>query len=180
MTGKVLNALGYQVVWIASVLGAARGLAWAGPLAAAAFACAVLATSTNPRDDARLLPLAFAFGALADSAWIALGWIDYGAAWPSDSFAPAWILGLWVSLALTLNHSFAFLRERLALAALLGAIGGPAAYWTASRWGAVRFEATDAVVLGGLALAWALLFPALAFAAGRRSHTVATATRTVP
>ena len=177
MRGKVLNALGYQVVWIASVLGAARGLAWAGPLASAAFACAVLATSPDPRADARLLPIALAIGAFADSAWIAMGWISYDAAWPSDVFAPAWILGLWASLALTLNHSFAFLRERLALAALLGAVGGPLAYWAASRWGAVHLLTGDAWVYGSLGLAWALLFPALAFAEGRRSRTIAAATR---
>jgi hypothetical protein len=166
--GKLLNALGYQGVWIASVAGASRGMAWVGPVCAVAFACAVLATSERPRVDARLMMLAIAVGATMDSAWIALGWLDFNAAWPSAAFAPAWILGLWLSLALTLDHSLAFLRDRVWLAAVLGGAGGPLAYWAASRSGAVRLDAPVLTVLAGLGVAWALLFPMLVRAAGSR------------
>lgn len=169
MIGKFLNAAGYQAVWFASVAGASQGLAWVGPVAAVAFACAVIGTSARPGADARLIPFALAIGAVADSAWILLGWLDYRAPWPSASFAPAWILGLWLSLALTLNHSLAFLRGRPVLAVALGALGGPLAYWAASQSGAVRLDAPAPLVLCGLGLAWGLLFPALVRVASRKS-----------
>lgn len=181
MTGKLLNALGYQGVWFASVAGAGRGLFWIGPLCAMAFACVVLATSDRPRADARLVVLALAIGAAIDSTWIALGWLEFNAAWPSAAFAPAWILGLWLSLALTLDHSLVFLRDRLWLAAALGAVGGPLAYWAASRSGAVRLDAPLVMVLSGLGLAWALLFPLLVRAAGTgQAAPVQPATPRVP
>jgi hypothetical protein len=159
--GKLLNAIGYQGVWIATVAGASRGLPWVGPLAAAMFAVGVLAGGDARRRDLRLAALAMAIGAVADSAWIALGWLDFSAAWPSAAFAPAWILGLWLSLALTLNHSLAFLKGRLPMAAAFGAIGGPFAYWAASKTGAVHLDAPPAIVFGGLGIAWAVVFPAL-------------------
>lgn len=175
MIAKVLNAVAYQAVWLASVAGASRGLAWAGPLAAALFATGVLASRGQRRADLRLLPYALLIGFAADSAWIALGWLDYGAAWPSASFAPAWILGLWISLALTLNHSMAVFKRRLALASALGAVGGPLAYWGAAQAGAVRIVASPTVVLAGLCIAWAVVFPLLAWLADRGSAAVAAA-----
>lgn len=162
MTWKLTNAIGYQLVWIASLMGAIHGSRYAGPLAAAVFACMVLAFGKQRRADLRLIPLALAIGLLADSAWIALGWLDYSAPWPSSEFAPGWILAIWLAFSLTLNHSLAFLRRRYALASLLGAIGGPLAYWCAAHgFGAVHFDAPDMTVLIGLGIAWALMIPML-------------------
>ena len=158
--GKLANAIGYQLVWFASVMGAIHGAWYAGPLAAALFASMVLAFGSNGRADLRLIPWVLAIGLLADSAWIALGWLDYSAPWPSAEFAPGWILAIWLAFSLTLNHSLAFLKHRYALAALLGAIGGPLAYWCAARgFGAVHFDAPDMTVLIGLGIAWALMIP---------------------
>ena len=162
MTWKLANAIGYQLVWLASIMGAIHGSQFAGPLAAALFACVVLAFGRHRRADLRLIPLVLAIGLLADSAWIALGWLDYSAPWPSAQMAPGWILAIWLAFSLTLNHSLAFLKRRYALASLLGAIGGPLAYWLAADgFGAVRFDAPDRTVLIGLGIAWALIIPML-------------------
>ncbi len=162
MTWKIVNAAGYQLVWFISVAGAARGSMFAGPLVAFVFAVIVLGFGGKSRTDLRLIPLVLAIGLIADSAWIALGWLDYSAPWPSSGFAPAWILGIWLAFALTLNHSLDFLKRRYAMAALLGAIGGPLAYWSAARGlGAVRFDAPAATVLCGLGVGWAAMFPLL-------------------
>lgn len=177
MTWKLANAIGYQLVWLASILGAIHGSWYAGPLAAALFACMVLAFGGQRRADLRLIPLVVAIGLLVDSAWIALGWMDYSAPWPSSDFAPAWILAIWLAFSMTINHSLAFLKRRHALGALLGAIGGPLAYWLAADgFGAVRFDAPVMTVLVGLGIAWALMIPMLMRIAGdaqvRESHAV--------
>jgi hypothetical protein len=178
MTWKLANAIGYQLVWLASIIGATHGSRFAGPLAAALFACLVLAFGGQRRADLRLIPLVLAIGVLVDSAWIALGWLDYSAPWPSADFAPAWILAIWLAFALTLNHSLAFLKRRHALASILGAIGGPLAYWLAADgFGAVHFIAPVPAVLIGLGVAWALMVPMLVRIADdaqvRETHAVA-------
>lgn len=162
MIGKAANAVGYQAVWLISVASAARGSAIAGPLAASAFVAMTLAFGGKRRADLRLIPLALLIGLLVDSTWIGLGWLHYSAASPAAQCAPAWIIGIWISFALTLNHSFAFLKGRYALAAVLGALGGPLAYLSASRGlGAVHFDAPVATVLIGLGIVWMAVFPLL-------------------
>ncbi len=168
MTWKILNAVGYQLVWLISVASAAGGHLWIGPLAAVAFAIVVLAFGGHRGADLRLIPLAVLIGALADSAWIELHWIDYRAPWPFKSLAPGWIIGLWLAFAMTLNHSLGFLKSRYALAAIFGAIGGPLAYWGAARgFGALHFDASIVTVLLGLSVAWAALVALLVWLAAR-------------
>ena len=79
--------------------------------------------------------------------------------WPG--FAPVWIVGLWMAFALTLNHSLRFLRQRPALALVLGTAAGPLAYWIAAN----AWDAVDLLrpwpAMAALALAWGVLTPAL-------------------
>ncbi len=176
MIRNLANAIGYQVVWLVSVAGAGHGSAIAGPLAAIAFIASTLAYGGRRRADLRLIPLALLIGLLIDSAWIELGWLHYNAPWPSDHIAPAWIIGIWVSFALTLNHSMAFLKGRHALAAALGAVGGPLAYWSASRGlGAVHFDVPATLALIGLGAVWMGVFPLLVRVSEAR-HTPVTRT----
>ena len=162
MIGKLLNAVGYQLVWLVSIAGAARGSSSAGLLAATAFIACVLAFGGQRRADLRLVPLALVTGLLADSAWIATGWLHYESPWPLAWLTPGWMIGIWVSFALTLNHSLAFLRGRHLLAAALGAGGGPLAYWTAAQaFGAVHFDGSITGALLGIGIAWAAIFPLL-------------------
>lgn len=162
------NVLGFQAVWLASVAGAGAGLAWAGPLAALAFAAAMLAWGGRTRDDLRLLAVALPLGLALDSAFAASGWLVYAEAWPWAGVAPAWIASLWVGFALTLNHSMARLRHWPLAAAALGLVGGPLAYWTAAgAFDAVSFGAPVTSVLVALAVGWAAVLP-LVFAIDQR------------
>ncbi len=159
------NLIGYQAVWFITVAAAGRGLAWPGVSAALAFVLAQLARSDRRRADARLALLALACGLLIDGSLASLGWIRCAA--PTLT-PPAWILALWAAFALTLNHSFACLRGRPRLACLLGAIGGPLAYWGAARgWQAVQFEAPAWRAVLALMLGWALALGVLAQGARR-------------
>ncbi|WP_259304770.1 DUF2878 domain-containing protein [Thermomonas sp. S9] len=61
-----------------------------------------------------------------------------------------------------------YLRRHLPLAALLGAIGGPLAYWGAARgWGAAHFSDPAWHGLLALGAGWALAMPLLAWLARR-------------
>lgn len=163
-----LNAIGYQVVWFCAVIGAGRGAWWWGVAAAAVFIAWQFAVSAYRAADARLLLVALGCGLMLDSTMAMTGWGDYAAAWPSRSFAPAWILGVWVSFAMTLTQSLRFLQGRTWLALLLGAVGGPMAYLGASRgFGAVVFASPRWHAIAWLAVAWAIAMPLLAGLATR-------------
>ena len=159
---KAFNIAGFQIVWLACVAGAGHGVLWAGPIAAVAFALAMLRYGGKTLADLRMLALALPIGFALDSAFAASGWVRYESAWPSPNVSPVWIWSVWTGFAMTLNHSLAFLRERPLLAAEFGLLGGPLAYWTAAgAFDAVIFGAPMPWVLVALALTWALALPLL-------------------
>ena len=158
----IANVLGFQAVWFASVIGAANGLPWAGPLAAAVYAAAHLAWTPDRAGDLRLLAIALLMGFVADSLLAATGVLAFASPWPSTLVAPVWILAMWAGFALTLNHSMAFLRGRWLAAAAFGALGGPLACWGAARaFNAVDFGLGLPVAMFALAVVWGVAMPAL-------------------
>lgn len=156
-----INAIFYQATWLIAIAGAAHGWWWAGPAALAVFAAWQLAASAHRRADALLLACSAAIGFVIDSAFAQTHLINYSAALPWPDFAPGWIVALWMSFALTLNHSLAYLKKHAVFAATLGAIGAPVAYLAAARWGALAFPSASTPALLMLAAGWALITPAL-------------------
>jgi hypothetical protein len=67
---------------------------------------------------------------------------------------------MWLMFATTINVSLRWLKHRLALAALLGAVAGPAAYFAGYRLGGVQIPEM-ALAMGALGCGWALLMPLL-------------------
>lgn len=162
MSRLLANALGFQLVWLATVAGAGHGMAWTGPLAAVVFAGWVLSDKRTRSADIWLLMRALPIGYASDSLWAATGWIHFNSPWPGAPLAPFWILALWVGFILSINHSLQFLHGRTWLAGLLGAVSGPAAYYAAGNgFAAISFGITLPLMIPILALGWALLLPML-------------------
>jgi len=160
--GIVLNVVLFQCVWLATVAGAGHGMWWTGMPVLLVFAIWQLRTSRWPRADVQLVLCAIALGFVVDSVLARGGWLRYATPWPSPWFAPVWIVVLWANFALTVNHSMAFLKERIWLAVLFGAIGGPLAYFGAARlFNAVQFDASSQAPTALLAISWALVTPLL-------------------
>jgi hypothetical protein len=114
----------------------------------------------------RLLLLAMAVGALFETLLAQAGWLKSAAGIWIAGTAPIWMVALWANFATTLNVSLRLLRDRPALAALLGAIGAPVAYLGGSRLGAIEItEITPA--LAAIAAGWLFLTPLLFMAARR-------------
>ncbi|MGV8944434.1 DUF2878 domain-containing protein [Thermomonas sp.] len=156
------NVIGYQLVWFAIVISAARGQPLWGIAAAAAFITLQLRFSATRKADSRALLATFACGFLLDGALAATGWLHYAS--PLVSLpAPIWILALWLAFAMTLNHSMAFLQGKPVLAAALGGIGGPLAYLGAARgFDAVVFTSPAWHAIALLAIGWAIALATLA------------------
>lgn len=165
-----LNIAGYQLVWLVAVNSATRARPWLGVAAAALFVIAQGFASRERAADARTLLLAVGLGVAIDGSLNASGLLRYAATRPALG-APIWILAIWAAFALTFNHSLAFLRGRPVPAAMLGAIGGPAAYATAARgFGAVSFAEPTWIALLVLACAWAATMALLALSSPDPSH----------
>lgn len=157
---KWINMLFYQATWVSAVASAGNRYWWPGLLVMLAFAAWQLPSSDWPRADAALMGALGVLGFGIDSAFQALGLMHFAApeGWPD--VAPPWMVALWTSFALSLNHSLAFLQGRPLLAAALGCLGAPAAYWAAGRgWHAVAFGEPALPCLALIALLWLLLMP---------------------
>lgn len=164
---SLLNFVGFQVVWVLAVGGAARGLWWPGLAGLLVFAGLQLYATRAWRADLALMLLTGLIGCAADSLLVQLGLVRYATAVPSGAYAPIWIAGLWMAFSLTLNHSMSWLQGRWTLAVLFGAIGGPLVFWIAARyWDAVVIVEPQWRGLTALGVEWAVLTPLLLVLAG--------------
>jgi hypothetical protein len=81
-------------------------------------------------------------------------------------YSTLWMVLLWMNFAATLNVSLKKLHGRYMLSAILGSIGGPAAYYSGAKLGATTSIPGFADVLV-LSAAWAVAVPALFWIAAR-------------
>lgn len=156
----VLNFIGCQVAWSACVLGGANDRALAGTLVAAAVIALHLAFAKRAAPEALLIAAASVIGLLWDSALIAIGLFTYPSGALAPGLAPYWMVALWAVFATSLNLSMGFLKGRLWLAALVGAVGGPLSYAAGGRLGGLEMS-EPMLALGVQGLGWAVLLPLL-------------------
>ena len=161
-----LNAALYQAGWVACTLGAAKGAPWVGPVAVAAIVTWHLARARRPVEELLLVATAAAAGLVIETALMQTGWIRYPEAAAMPGLAPLWMVALWGLFATTFNVSLRPLRERLAIAAAVGAVGAPIAYYAGARMGAMELV-SPAPALIAIAVVWAIATPALLRAARR-------------
>ena len=168
----VLNVVLFQAGWFACVLGAAHGHAVAGTGIAALIVAIHALRATRPAEEIKLIACAMVIGAVLDSIVVAAGVLDYRGGSALAPVAPPWIVALWALFATTLNVSLSWLKSRLLVASILGAVAGPLSYAAGAKLGALTFTHPTAAMLA-LALEWAIAMPLLALLA-RRYDGVAT------
>ena len=71
------------------------------------------------------------------------------------------MLALWVNFGTLLNASLAWLKRRYLLGAVLGFLGGPAAYYSGHRLGALTFNTPLIKNMVLLGISWAVAVPFL-------------------
>jgi hypothetical protein len=162
----LINFLAFQTGWFTTVLGAANGAPWLGPLVVLGVAALHLRMARHPSAELRLIACAILLGLVADSLLLATGWIAYPNGGWLPGFAPYWIVTLWALFATTLNVSMRWLSGRYVLAAIFGAVGGPLSYLAGARLGAMNFNETT-LALVALGVGWGLAMPLLMWLAGR-------------
>jgi hypothetical protein len=158
MQRLIVNLVAFQVGWFACVLGGAHQLPWLGVGVVSAVVALHLALSSNPIREAILLLLVGVLGAFWDGLLVRFGFLEYPSGMIQPWLAPVWIIAMWVSFATILNVSLWWLKGRWYLASLLGAIGGPLAYFAGYKLGAVQFP-DFLVAMTVLAGGWSFLMP---------------------
>lgn len=157
---SALNLALMQAGWFACVLGAAKDLPWLGTVVTVAIVSWHLSRAVRPAEELKLVALVTLAGGTFDTALTAAGWV----AFPNGQFAPwlapHWIFALWALFATGLNVSLAWLKGRWWLAAAIGAVASPLSYWAGVELGAATFVEPP-LMLGALALGWALILPAI-------------------
>ncbi len=162
----LINIVGFKVGWVSSVMGAAAQMPWLGPVVFLIVALVHLRQARRPDLELGLVIAAGFIGIWFDSFIVAMGWVTYPSGQFSPMLAPYWIVTMWMLFATTLNRSMAWLRGRHALAAVLGAVAGPASYFAGQKLGAIQFVEPTAA-LTSLAIGWAVIMPVLMLIAER-------------
>ena len=158
---RLINFAAFQLNWLISVLGAANGWPWAGPVAVLLWILAHLRLNRGQHKTELTLILAAAgAGYLLDSLLVLTGYLAFPEAARLGYPSTLWMVALWINLATTLRHSLGWLQGRVLLCVLFGGAGGAAAYYAGDRLGAIHLPDP---VIGGLliCLLWSLALPAL-------------------
>ncbi|MGA1590500.1 MAG: DUF2878 domain-containing protein [Methylophilaceae bacterium] len=157
MKHKLINFILFQSIWFILILAAAHesfyGLAlglllilvqyWHGKLMVPDF---------------KLILASIIIGFAHDTSLNYFKFIQYNIDF-NTYYSPFWIIGLWISFALTINHSLAWLGNKKLLQMIFGLIGGPLAYIAGEKLGAIYMINT--MTLYVLALSWACITPLL-------------------
>ncbi|HWA38438.1 MAG TPA: DUF2878 domain-containing protein [Burkholderiales bacterium] len=147
------NFLLFQIGWFACVLGAANGYAAEGAVVALLIIAWHVADAPRPAREAAVAGVAAAVGLVFENFLVEAGWV-------SVQDGVYWLVILWALFATTLNGALRALQGRPWLAALVGALGGPLAYYAGERMGALQLL-QPAAMLAALALGWAIATPLL-------------------
>lgn len=156
----VANLVAFKIGWLACVLGGANELPWLGALIALIIVAAHIARAPLPSAELKLVVAAGLLGAFWDSLLVAWGLLEYRSGMLTAGTAPYWIVAMWLLFSTTLNVSLTWLKGRLMLAAAVGAVAGPLAFYGGHKLGAVDFGDFGLAMLA-LAAGWALILPAL-------------------
>ncbi len=170
-----VNLVAVQIGWFASVLGAAYGMPYLGPIFVSVWlAMHIAATRSSAGVELKVLLAAGGLGYFLDSMLVLGGFMSFPSYAQLGAPSTLWMVALWLGFAATLRHSLGWLRGRFLLGALLGAIVGPFAYWSGSKLGAVVL--TDTVPsLIAVGVEWLIAMPVILAAIYRleRNHALA-------
>ena len=159
MSSKIINFIFFQLIWFVCIIGAATNETHA----AVAFSLLIilfhLYLTKDKKNELKILLLASILGFLFDGFLLKNELVLYANHGWSYSITPLWIIVLWMGFAITLNSSLSWLKKKIKLSVLLGAIGGPLAYLAGEKLNAVTILSPNAIIV--IAIGWGIITPLL-------------------
>lgn len=140
----------FQGAWFATVYGGSQGTSlWA--LIATAVVIGLLARVYPLRGVLTRAGIGVLCGLVLDGAMVYFGLTAFPAF--GEGVLPLWMLCLWAVFAAILPYMVPWLAGRRALGIVFGATGGPLAYFSAEKLGAI--EVSGLLGFSAVGLAWA-------------------------
>ena len=125
---QLWNFLFFQLGWFLCIFGAANHhIVWP-VLIVIAYIILYISCSEIPSKEITLIFKVIIYGVSADTLLIQSEILRFEESWPLPGISPIWMWGLWAILATTLNSSMSWMKERYALAGVMGAVCGPLSY----------------------------------------------------
>ncbi len=160
----IINVIGFEACWFALVLTSPEGYLWLAIAAAAAWCVVHLALSPQPTREGMLILVGAAVGTAWDAVSLVTGLIAHEHSHVLTLIFLARFLALWITFGTTVRISFGWCGRRLPIAAAIGAIGGPAAYWFGAKMGALSLPGGPFPALLIVAMQYGMLMPAWLYA----------------
>ena len=168
MKNIFINIILFQIGWFACVLTAASNQPLLGAIISMFILVSHVLMSKQYKQEISIIVIAMLIGLLWDSLIVSAGWITYTSGMLSDFMAPYWIVLMWALFATTLNYSLSWMKSKLLLSAVFGAVAGPLAYYAGMKLGAVEFV-NEVNALIALSIGWAIFTPLLLKVASYKS-----------
>ena len=170
MIFKIINFVLFQVGWFIGVLGATYNQTYFALTLSIVILMVHFAIIKNRILELKLIIIAGLIGLLFDGALLNFDLIIYNDPGLPYPLTPIWIVMLWMFFAMTLNHSLAWLRQKIYISILFGALGGPLAYIAGEKLGAITLLSTNSIII--LSIGWAFITPVLLIIANRLNRNV--------
>ena len=160
---KLANFGAFQLGWFACIFGAGNGYPWVGVVVVLASVAIHLALMPERNKLVTLVLFAMLLGLISDGILLFLGVVQFPDRARLITPVPLWMIFMWANFVLTIPISLRWLTKRYALAAILGFVGGPAAYYTGMKLDAVRISDTLQLSLFYIGLEWGVAMPILMY-----------------
>lgn len=156
-----INFVLFQAAWFGCVLGAANNYQWLGPvLVFVLVPLQIYFLTEHPGIESLFVLMCGLLGFSLETILIMAGvYIPAGSG--NVPICPPWMAALWINFGLLVSISLSWLKGKYLLAAILGGVAGPLAWWGGEKLDALTVA--DDFVLGYLPLAiiWAVVVPVL-------------------
>lgn len=165
MIFKIINFVLFQAAWFVCVLGASYDRTYVALLIATIILLIHFAIIKKRLLELKLILIAGIIGFFFDGALLNFDLIIYNDPGLPYPLTPIWIVMLWMIFAMTLNHSLAWLSQKIYISIFFGAIGGPLAYVAGEKLGAITLLSNNSIIT--LSIGWALITPILIIIANK-------------
>ena len=147
-----------NVLWFASVLGAANGLLMPAVVATSLLLAVIFIYQGFDSQDAKIIGISVLMGLLIDGFLSSSGWLVYAMHGHQVSFLPpVWIMLLWVGFGATIKTGMSWMFASPLLGSVFMLIGAPLSYYSASRLGGVELLQLWPVMIT-IGISWLVYF----------------------
>ncbi len=159
MLKTILSIVGFQIVWFACAYGASHEIWYVPCIAGLLYMSCIFIWSPHKKGLAQFVLSCLLLGFLVDTILLQHQFVVFNNLnpYPLNLYQPLWMMILWAAFAGSFTASFSWLKNKYILAALLGGIFGPIAYYSGSQFGAI--EPISALGLFLVGLLWLVSMP---------------------